>query len=135
MNFKNLFRSFLMAVFIAVCVVSCYETDQMDYPETVYLDANGGDTIVCGNITIQNIQITDGNTNGIDKSANTNIINYECDWISIVVNKNDAQPKLHIYYEPNYSLVNRSLKIYGYNGKMYATIKVVQPPVIGNLIH
>lgn len=116
--------TFLLLVGIFLCISGCgFEEAQMGYPESVTFFAEGGEQIFTGDRTFTHILIGDGIEEYGSETLNDNIV-VKHKWLTVYspVGSNE----LVLSAQPSNETNKRELIVYGYSGREYATIKVIQ---------
>ena len=119
---KSLFH-ILWMILVPVFIISCDKEDNHNFPKSIHFPAKGGYKIVSGNDPFAFLLIGDG-TDEYHSDEINDTITVSHDWLSVKTEK--GSNSLIIYTEPSTLIKKRSLKIYGYFGREYAVIDVIQ---------
>ena len=116
--------TFFLLASIFLCISCCgFEEAQMGYPESVTFSAEGGEQVFTGDRTFTHMIIGDGINEYGSQTLDSNIV-VKHKWLTVYspVGSNE----LVLSTQPSNETNERELTVYGYSGREYATIKVVQ---------
>ena len=108
---------------VPLFIISCEIENNHDFPKSVHFSSKGGHEIVNGNETFAFLLIGDGTDEYSSEEIN-DTITVSHDWLSVKSEK--CSNSLIIHAEPSTLKKKRKLKIYGYFGREYAVIDVIQ---------